>query len=60
MERYTGLCILLDYVVKEIPFRGDSCHTEDASLPNTEECKFVMAISWLNSVLKFIKGNNDV
>ena len=60
MERYTGLCILLEYVMNEILSKDDYYHTEDTSLQNTEECKFVMAISWLKSVLKFIKRNNDI
>ena len=61
MERYTGLCILLDYVTKEILSKDDYLHNEDASLQNTEEWKTneIMEISWLKSVVKFIKGNID-
>ena len=46
VERYTRLLSKDDY-----------CHTEDTSLQNTEECKFVMAINWLKSVLNFIEDN---
>lgn len=62
VERYTGLtvCILLDYVMKEILSKEDSCcHNGDTSVQDAEECRFLIAINWVKSVLKFIKGKND-
>ena len=56
---YTDSCILLDYVMKDILFKGDYWHAEDVSLQNTEEYKFFIAINWLKSVHKFIKDNNN-
>ena len=45
--------------MNKILSKDDYSHSEDGSLLNTEECKFVMAINWLKSVFKFIKGNID-
>ena len=45
-------------VMSEILSKDDYCHTED-TLQKTEECKFVMAINWLKSVLNFIEDNNN-
>ena len=50
---------LTNNVMNKILSKDDYCHTEDTSLPNTEECKFVMAINWLKSVLNFVKDNNN-
>ena len=46
-------------VLTEILSNDGYCHTEVTSLQNTEECKFVMAINLLKSVLTFIKDRNN-